>query len=176
MTRWPTGSSVAWSMWLLVLLITTGVGAGEFRHKQAIPTPQTTPSGGQGEPVIHPVDRALVEAAVETVFAKYNTPEFRQVLSKDFFNATRLGDAIAEKVPRDAKLRVLAVQNIQMFEKRRVLSPSGDPAFFTSIVSVTVIAQMEFTNTVTGQFVRREGVNELILRIHEKIMRRSRNE
>ena len=143
--------------------------AGEFRHKQAIPTPHTSPSGGQGQLVFQPLDRALVEAAVETVFAKYNTPEFRQVLSKDFFNATRLGDAIVEIVPRDAKLRVLAVQNIQVLEQRRVLSSSGAPAFLTSIVSATVNAQMEFTNTVTGQFVRREGVNELILRIHEKI-------
>ena len=170
MTRWPKASDIGVGIVLCVVVITTGAVAGEFRHKQPIPTPLTTPSGGQGEPVVHPVDRALVEAAVETVFAKYNTPEFRQVLSKDFFNATRLGDAIYEKVPRDAIIRVLAVENIQGLEKRLILSPSGDPAFFTSIVSVTVFAQMEFTNTETGQFVSREGRNESILLIHEQTM------
>ncbi len=36
-------------------------------------------------------------------------------------------------------------------------------------VSTTVFVQIVFTDTVTGELVIREGVNEMIMRIHEKI-------
>jgi hypothetical protein len=147
----------------------TGAVAREYRVKKPIPTPQKTPSSAQGQSVIRPLDWALVEAAVEAVYEKYNTPEFLQALSPDFFDASRLEDAIDEKVPRDAILRVRSVQGIQVYEQTITPSPGGGPDILTSIVSVTVDAQMEFTDPETGQFERRTGVNEMILRIHERI-------
>lgn len=157
------------SVMILLLVMITGVMAREYRVTKPIPTPQKTPSSLQDQSDIRPLDRALVVAAVEAIYNKYNTPEFLQALSPDFFDASRLEDAIDVKVPRNAILRVRSVQGIQVFEQMNTPSISGDYSIITSIVLVTVDAQMEFTHPATGLFERRTGVNELILKIHEKI-------
>ncbi len=150
------------SMVLLValLIFVTTAQAREFREVRDIASP--TLAGDERAPrVFQPVDRKVVDEAVRMVFDNYNTPAMENMLSDEFNDKTRVLDAI-EEIPRDAILRVRSVQGIQVYDQ------TITPSIRTSTVSVTVDAQMEFTGA-DGQKERRIGVNELILKIHERI-------
>ncbi len=158
------------SVMMSLLVMSSVAMAREYRAKKPIHTPQgASSSAQQGRSIKRPLDRALVKAAVEKIYKAYNTPEFLQALSPNFFDASRLELAVDNMVPRNAILRVRSVQGIQVFEQAITSPPGVDPAICTSTVSVTVDAQMEFTDPETGLFERRTGINELMLKIHEKI-------
>ena len=149
-----------------LLIVVTTAQAREFREVRDIASP-TLAEDERAPRVIQPVDRKVVDEAVRMIFENYNTPAMEDMLADDFNDKTRVLDAI-EGIPRDAIIRVRSVQGIQVYDQTFTPSPSGGPGIRTSIVSVTVDAQMEFTGA-DGQKERRIGVNELILRIHERI-------
>ena len=66
---------------------------------------------GMAIPGLRQVPREVIEDAVRKIYAAYNTPEFRQYLSERFYDPDRLADAIVEKVPREARLRLLSINS-----------------------------------------------------------------
>lgn len=119
---------------------------------------------GTAIPGLRQVPRAVVEEAVRKIYAAYNTPDFQQYLSERFYDSERLLDAINEKVPREAKLRLITVNSAQTVSQQPAKDEQGKDVI-ESLVMVVVRAQMEFT-TAAG-FQRREGESEIVLRFRE---------
>lgn len=119
---------------------------------------------GMAIPGLRQVPREVVEDAVRKIYAAYNTPEFQQYLSERFYDPERLVDAINEKVPREAKLRLISINSAQTVSQEKVNDEQGGEVA-ESLVLVVARAQMEFTTS--AGFQRREGESELVLRFRE---------
>ena len=119
---------------------------------------------GAALPGLRQVPREVVEEAVRKIYAAYNTPEFAQYLSERFYDPERFLDAVNEKVPREAKLRLISISSAQTVQQAPAKDEQGRDVI-DSLVLVVVRAQMEFT-TAAG-FQRREGESELVLRFRE---------
>jgi hypothetical protein len=155
------------------LLLSPPAGAQGFRLIAPIPVPDPVVReailkgqqlGGGGIPGLRRVPREVVGEAVRKIYAAYNTPEFRQYLSERFYDPERLLAAVDEKVPREAKLRLISVNSVQTVSQQKAKDDEGRDVL-ESLVMVVVRAQMEFT-TAQG-FQRREGESELVLRFRE---------
>ena len=159
----------ATSALLFVLALAPAAATAQtFRSFQAIPTPDA----GTREAMrlrgaaagIRQVPREVVDEAVHRIYATYNTPDFRQYLSELFYDPERLVEAIAEKVPREAVLRLISINSVQTVSQKAAKDELGRDTI-ESLVLVVVRAQMEFTSA--QGFQRREGESELVLRFRE---------
>jgi len=154
----------------LLLTVSGSVQSSEFRSFQSILTPARVSTGGTAtagalRPGIKPVSRKLAEKAVGKIIAAWNANNVDSVLGDEFFDKSRLSDAMNSKVPRDAQLSVLALQSVQTLGQKTMDSPSG--RLLVSRVSVTVKTQLTFNDPANG-YQRREGVNEYIMRIKQR--------
>lgn len=159
------------SILVISLLLLTGVTAvsqaRQFRQVIPIPSPQkiepVLPEGA--EPVEQPrnISRERVREAVESVISQWNAGDLEEMLSEDFFDRSRLSDAVDTIVPRDASVRVQSIQGVQTLQQYQMESDEGGEQT-VSIVSATVRTQLEFNDPQSG-FVRRQGLNEFILKI-----------
>jgi len=145
---------------LLLALLPAQALARGFPGIQPIATPGVIPAGATRVDVLRPVDRSLVEQAVEDVAEAWNGGGLSDLLSDDFRNRSRLFDTIAEVVPRDARLNVLAVQAVSTLEQYLL---DGQRV---STVSAVVRSQIEFNEPETG-FQRLEGTGEWYFRVEE---------
>ncbi|HQY46200.1 MAG TPA: hypothetical protein PLE38_04580 [Usitatibacteraceae bacterium] len=102
-----------------------------------------------------PVPRERVEAAVATVAKAWSDKRLESVLAPGFQRRAELADAMQAKVPRDAKLRVVAIQGWQVLDQHR---REGE---LVTQVSVTVRTQVEFSDA--AGFQAREGTSEFVL-------------
>lgn len=141
--------------------------ARQFRQIIPIPSAQKSgvklPDGAVPLSQARSLDREQVQAAVEQVITRWNNSGLDQVLAEEFFDKSRLTDAIDTVVPRDASLRVQSIQGVQTLQQYRLPGESGGSQI-VSIVSATVNTQVEFNDPQAG-FVRRQGLNEFILKI-----------
>jgi hypothetical protein len=145
-----------------------------FRSIQPIPVPdpQTRAAIQQGQqlrggalPGLRQIPRETVEDAVRRIYAAYNTADFRQYLSERFYDPERLVGAIDEKVPREARLRLISVNSAQTVSQQPAKDEQGRDVLESQVL-VVVRAQMEFTSP--QGFQRREGESELVLRFRER--------
>ena len=155
---------------LLVLLAVTlnAVEARQFRQLRAIPTPNKTtmalPDGAVPMEDTADLDRDQVKAAVNHVLSTWNTGNMESALSDQFHDKSRLTDAVDIIVPRDATLRLQSVQGVQTLQQ--YMMPSDEGNSIVSIVSATVRTQLEYNDPAAG-LVRRQGVNEFILKVKQ---------
>ena len=136
--------------------------AGEFRSFHPIGRPAETAAS---VPVSRPVERRVVESAVRDILASWGSSGFADRLAPGFYDAQRLVDAVDGSVPRDAALRVLAIEGVQTLSQQEIVGEGGI-AQRRSVVSATVRTQLEFNDPSLG-FQRREGTNELLLEVIE---------
>ena len=108
-----------------------------------------------------PIERDKIERAVKKVTDAWGSGQLGQVLSPGFRDRDKLMDAIQTKVPRDAKLRVTAIQGWQVLDQYR----QGES--LVSQVSVTVRTQVEFGDPTAG-FQARDGTNEYVMTLTER--------
>lgn len=156
----------------LLLFLAAPIASQEFRALRPIVTPAAPPALPPGakrvEGTFLPLDRHELEEAIGDIVAKWNTPDFGATLMDTFYDKTRLEDALNTDVPRDAKLRVLSLQGVQTLDQYFFPDPSGLPFdTLVSTISATVNLQVEFNDPSQG-FQRRQGVNELVLRIVQR--------
>lgn len=141
--------------------LTAATTAAEFRTIRPILSPAAIAGVALG-PVEQPVSRDTASAAARRVMQAWNTPDMQAALADGFVDRQRLLDAMSDKVPLDARLRVLGVQGME------TLGQTIDGERRVSTVSVTVRAQVEYEDVQAG-LVRREGTSELLLRISEPV-------
>jgi len=144
-------------------ILLTGSYAQEFRNLKPIPTPAVAPKGAVPVAEVQAVDPQMARSVAQKVLKAWNSGGLDKYLSDDFYDKSRLTDAMTEKVPRDANVRVLSVRGVQTLQQFR----KGNEIIST--VSVTADTQVEF-NDVNKGFRRLEGENEYILRITEEVV------
>lgn len=155
---------------LLLYLVTTGMaGAADFRTSTRIATPERLPEGARPLRETIPVDRSVVEKAVKELYDaySYNPAKMEKLLSEDFLDRSRLLDSMREKLPRDARLRVLGIRSVQTLGQYLQKTPGGGEAL-VSTVTATVLGQLQFNDPVSG-FQRLQGTSEYLLRVRQKI-------
>ena len=154
-------------IWLITLFPLSGVHGTEFRVIKPILTPQAgLPEGAKPVSRIEPVNRKIVEGAVKKLMEAWNGNALEKMLGKEFYDKSRLDDAMDDKVPRDAKLRVLSIQGVQTLNQ--YIEDRDEKKSRVSTVSVTVRTQLEFNDPENG-FQRREGTNEYVFRIKQRV-------
>lgn len=174
---------------LALLVMAQNVSASEFRFIRPIlrpVAPVTSAASGTGAASVarsggaalsgkvqatprrqmKPISRRLAARAVNKFVAAWNENNLNSVLADNFFDKSRLNDAMNTKVPRDAELTVLAIQGIQTLSQHEADSPSG--RLLVSTVSITVRTQLTFNDPQNG-YQRREGVNEYIMEIKQLV-------
>ncbi len=108
-----------------------------------------------------PVPRDVVELAVNQVAKAWNHRRLDAILAPGFSRRAELIDALETKVPRDATIRLTAIQGWQVLDQYR------QAGLLVSRVSVTVRTQVEF-NDATAGFQARDGVNEFVLTLRHR--------
>ena len=157
----------------LLLMTATVVRSAEMRRFQPIRTPvkvaSLTPQGFTEVPEIHPVDPAKVTKAMTRFFEDWNGIGTADLLAEDFFDKSRLGDAMvdATRVPPDARLRLLSLQGVHTIRQMIGEDPSHGQVL-VSIVQVKARTQLEFNDSTHG-FMRLEGVNDFIVEVTESL-------
>ena len=149
--------------------------AQESRQLNRIQTPQDAaklqtsrlPPGARLASTAHPVSPQTVDTAVRQLAAAWNTPALRPLLERSFLDKERLLDAL-RRVPRDARLRVLAIEGIRTLEQW-IENRDGAGEEYVSRVAATVRTQVEFNDT-RGGLQRLEGTNELVLLVREPLV------
>ncbi len=165
--KWP-GMLALMMLWLS---FSGGAQASEFRSFRPVLTPAVV-SDGQGMAAnaatrpLKPISRNLAEKAISKIIAAWNGNNINSVLSDNFFDKSLLSNAMNSKVPRDAQLEVLSIQDVQTFNQQVLDSPNGK--ILVSTVSITVRTQLTFNDPVNG-YQRRKGVNEYIMRIKQRM-------
>jgi len=153
---------------LLLICFLPGAIASEFRAYTPILTPGALPEHNalQVAKVIKPVSNKVMSNVVTGLIRAWNQNGLDKVLSNEFFDRTRLGDAMDNRVRRDAKLTVLSVQSIRTLNQHIESDKRG--RLMVSLVSVTIRTQIEFNDPANG-FQRREGLNEYIFRVKQRM-------
>ena len=131
------------------------------RHRPAASaTPAALPAGAVRVNPPLPVARDKVEAAMQKVASAWSNRQLDKVLSKNFYDGQRLNDALQNKVPRDASLRIMGVQSHRLIDQFR------NGAQLVSKLSVVVRTQIEFNDAAQG-FRRLDGTNEYVITLRE---------
>jgi len=141
--------------------------ASEFRAYRPILTPSAVPESGKTVKQLKPISRKLAEKAVNKLIAAWNGKNLDKVLGEEFYDKSRLNNAMSSKVPRDAQLSLLAVQDMQTLQQSVTDSPKGK--MLVSMVSITAKTQLTFNDPTNG-YQRREGTNEYIMRIKQRAL------
>ncbi|RME32891.1 MAG: hypothetical protein D6786_09245 [Gammaproteobacteria bacterium] len=160
MNRWHR-TALHFVLAITAMVLAGNLQARQFRQLAPIATPRqaaTLPEGAVPVATVRAVPRNRVETLLRGVLAKWNTGQMAQTLSPEFFDRTRLLDAVDGLAPRDATLRLLSLQGVQTLQQYELDGKQ------VSIVSATARTQLEFNSPASG-FVRRQGVNEFILKI-----------
>lgn len=149
-------------------VIVSDTQARQFRQMVPITTPELAgsnlPEGALPVKQVKPLDRGAVESMLGEVLNKWNKPGMSETLAQEFYDSSRLMDAMNTIVPRDATLKLQSIQGIQTLQQYLVPGTDGGQNDMISIVSVTARTQVEFEKPGAG-FVRLPGVNEYILKI-----------
>lgn len=116
------------------------------------------PSGAVRVSPPRPISRERIESAVAAIASAWNERRVGGVLSPGFPRGQELADAMQTRVPRDAALRVMAVQGWQVHDQY-VLG-----ANLVSKVTITLRTQVELNDPAAG-FQARSGVNEYLVTI-----------
>lgn len=148
----------------LIVAASAGTLAQEGRTFNPIARPAARPALPGGAVRVsppRPIPRDRIEAAVAKVARAWNDRNLEAVLAPEFPRARELADALQTKVPRDASLRVTAIQGWQVIDQ---YAQSGN---LVSKVSVTVRTQVEFNDPASGNQVR-DGINEYLLTLTDR--------
>lgn len=151
---------------------TQGGIASEFRSRIPIRTPARPPEGAVRVSTVQPVDPRLVEDAVRKLYAAYgySTGAIAGMLAPSFPDRSRLLNTINQRVPRDARLRVLGIQSIRTLDQFLRTDAASGAEERVSTVTATVRSQLEYNDRDVG-FQRLEGTIEYLFRVKQKTHR-----
>lgn len=155
---------------VLIGWLSDAVLAAEFRSRLTIRTPAAPVEGGVKVKRIQPVDRRVIEEIVRKLFESYgfDSRATGDMLDVSFPDRSRLLITMNERVPRDAKLRVLGIQSLRTLDQVLQTDSGTGKTARTSTVTVTVRSQLEFNDGAIG-FQRLEGKVEYLLRVVEEM-------
>ena len=165
---------------LLATVLLQFANAREFRRAIIIPGPKLEAVGSVANlPALPgkalsderiPIPREHVHRALQQIMDEWGKPGLREKLSTHFLESDRLNDAIRSAAPRNARIRVQSVANIQVNEQaiRRGQAPDGRDLLI-SRVTTTARTQIEFNDAITQAFVSLDGTNDYVMQIFHAI-------
>ncbi len=139
----------------------------EMRAINPISSPARLKVGGERIQQPTPLNVENVRSNVESLFNTWNNGDVTNMLSDNFYDKTRFGDAMQTNIPRDSKVKVMGMGSVQTLEQRIVTDPDGSKRKVT-LGSVNVNSQVEFNDPSKG-FVRVPGTNEIVFEMSEKL-------
>ncbi len=139
----------------------------EMRALNPISTPARLKVGGELVKQPEPLKVDTVRPNIDKLFTTWNSGDVTGMLSDNFYDKSRFGDAMQTEVPRDSKVKVMGMGAIQTLEQRIVTDPDGTKRRIT-LGSVNVNSQVEFNHPEKG-FVRVPGTNEIVFEMSEKL-------
>jgi hypothetical protein len=155
-------AGVALGVALAAAIVLATASAQEFRSIRPIRR-----SPGAAVTAASPIEQRVVTRALERILAAWNTPALRGQLGTRFYDADRLADTLAT-VPRDARVRLLAVESVGVVRQdHRDGSPGAAPRR-TSVISVVARTQVEFEDADLG-FRAIDGTNEYVFALTETV-------
>ena len=119
------------------------------------------PSGAVRISPPRPIAKDRIEQAVAEIASAWNERRVDRVLGASFQRARELSDAMQTKVPRDAVLRVMAIQGWQVHDQYL------QGGAIVSKVTITLRTQVEFGDVSAGYQVR-DGINEYGVTLTER--------
>jgi len=173
------------SAFALVLVVCAGVRAAEFRNLNPIPTPGSVDTvasrlvaelcadGDMCTNLVEltepqPLRRQTVQQAVREVARAWNSNRLEQYLARDFVDRNRLLDTISDVVPRDARMRVLSVRNVQTLAQYLQPATPERSALRLSVVSARAETQVEYNDPVRGFVRSKKDVQEYVFVIADQ--------
>ncbi len=96
------------------------------------------------------IDRQQVEKGIKEILASWNTNELSNYLVDNFQDKRLLLTSINRAVPRETKLRLLAVQGISTLEQSWLVNKKTNQRQLKNIVIATVELQIEFNDPFNG--------------------------
>ncbi len=154
----------------LAVVIPNWVDAREFRSINRIKTPVINqidvPEGAIVSQTPKPVPRRIVEREVESIISKWNTKDMDETLAKEFYDRTRLLDTVEIEIPRDARLRIMAIKSSRTLLEYRIAGKNGLADQVVSHVSAVVDTQLEFSDR--DGYQRLPGSNEYLIKVMRK--------
>lgn len=139
-----------------------GAHASEFREINRINRAGALPDGAKGVAAPIPVSREEIRRDIEKILASWNTPAMEGLLSEKFHNKDRLLDTVSTFAGRDARLRLLSLQNINTLQQYQ------EGGQLVSRVSVIARTQIEYTTPTAGARTA-DGTVEYILKIRQPL-------
>lgn len=165
--RWTT-----WLSGLFLLVALSSADARQFRQSQRILSPETTnatsvvsvPQKIQDQ--LPAVDIDAVNDLISQALANWNTPGMGDWLGNEFYNRQRLLNTMDQNIPRDASLRIKAIQGLRVFDQRFIAPSTQGQISRVSTVIANVQTQIEFNDPTQG-FVRLDGNSEMTFSLSE---------
>lgn len=122
---------------------------------------------------------AFVRQGLAQMFEAWKDGQIERFLSPRFYDRQRFLDAMLRDVPRDARIRLLAIESVQPFEQANELLDAATQAAPTALpkklllrvrtkLSAIVRTQVEYNDARNG-FQRREGRNEFFVELAQDI-------
>lgn len=142
--------------------------AREFRQLRPIATPDRNlaADGSRFDIPRMAISPETVEAGLRWVLEDWRSRAMSEHLGNQLYDRERLLDVLDTAVPRDAKLRLLAMRDYQVLGQRVERNAQGQPLTLVSQVNVVAETQVEFNAPGAG-FQRIEGTNEFLLELTE---------
>jgi len=140
-------SLIIFVLLLIIVLMASISYASEFRKITPIFSNQRSDDENINAVQIKPVDRSIVEAALQSLIDSWNQLNLEEKLSDEFYDKTLFLDTIQEKVPLDAQLRILSIESIRTINQY-LESNSKDQIIIVSTVSALVRTQIEYTDEI----------------------------
>lgn len=100
-------------------------------------------------------NRDRVTQALESTLAAWGTPELESILSSGYYDANRLQNEIRNRVPTDARLELLRLEDYRIIEDSIVTTATNNLARVWLIVA-NAITQVELNDPIAG-FVNVRG-------------------
>ncbi len=113
------------------------------------------------------VDPDKVKGALEKLSKAWNTSRFSDLVSDQFYDKSRLGDAMSQTGKYSTTLRIEAMESVQVLDQYVVENADGS---WNRVSKVSAVARTrsEFEDASAGR-VSTPGTNEIIFEITERL-------
>lgn len=153
-------------------LIVAGAVRAETRRTAPIDRGEQRAAAGTeaGEREIYvPVERDLVRRALDRIVEAWNRRRLETVLGPGFYDRERLLRFLETSVPRDARLRLIALRDMMVLDQSLGMPhPDGSVPVVTEVL-VEARTQITWNPTGLSTFRRVDGLNEYRLTLRYRL-------
>ncbi len=110
-------------------------------------------------------DRTRVTQALERTLQAWGTPQLQALLASDFYDADRLQNDLRDRIPTDARLQLLRLEDFRIIHDN-VITTTDQKIARVWLVVADAITQIELNDPIAG-FVSLRGKQRYTLRLFD---------